>query len=66
MFHTVILITNKRCVLHHTEHSSHCRRIINRGPSSRTHKVAAGIDAEEDEEQEGEAPEVGTSVGEEG
>ena len=36
------------------------------GPSSRTHKVAAGIDAEEDEEQKGEAPEVGTSVGEEG
>ena len=31
-----------------------------------THKVALCIDAEEDEEQEGEAPQVGASVGEEG
>ena len=31
-----------------------------------THKVAPCVDAEEDEEQEGEAPQVGASVGEEG
>ena len=31
-----------------------------------THKVSPCIDSEEDEEQEGEAPEVGASVGEEG
>ena len=30
------------------------------------HKVSPCIDAEEDEEQEGETPEVGASVGEEG
>ena len=30
------------------------------------HEVAPCIDAEEDEEQEGEAPQVGASVGEEG
>ena len=31
-----------------------------------SHKVSPCIDAEEDEEQEGETPEVGASVGEEG
>ena len=30
------------------------------------HKVSPCIDAEEDEEQEGEAPQIGASVGEEG
>lgn len=32
----------------------------------RPHQVAAGVDGEEDEEQEGEAPERGAAVAEEG
>ena len=31
-----------------------------------SHQVAAGIDAQKDEEQEGEAPQRGAAVGEEG
>ena len=51
--------------------SPYARTKINNVRSSATpalcaHKVSPCIDAEEDEEQEGETPEVGASVGEEG
>ena len=51
--------------------SPYARTKINNVRASATlalcaHKVSPCIDAEEDEEQEGEAPEVGASVGKEG
>ena len=54
-----------------TTASPYARTKINNVRSSATlalcaHKVSPCIDAEEDEEQEGETPQIGASIGEEG